>query len=148
MGTAKTLRDRIVQLLADGEDGAFVVPPHVLPALERALERALLGPDVEDELSQVLKLSVALETELESPNAAALIRTLLRSDPRARARLRSMFVDDNGLDEAQRFRLREGRFEPLRASPIDDRSREGGLRIADFLDPRSTGGVRRVIRRR
>lgn len=130
------LRDRFISVMVHGERERYAIPIWAWPALERALRRTLDAEGAGEELGHLIRLAIALETELESPGAAASIRSMLRGEPRALLVIRRTFVDESGLDEARRFLRSEGRAVDFGApkiahaprpieSPRDGRVRRG-----------------------
>lgn len=112
-------RDQIVNMLAYAKDSPerFELPIYARTALERGLEQYVAAPNAADELSNVLALAIALETELESPSVGQQLRELLKSDPRAVRLVQNKYAKRDSLDEARRFQQQEGRATAL-AAPL------------------------------
>src|SRR5687768_2176212 len=69
------------------------------------------------ELYRALQLAIALEESLESPTAAARIRTLAQEAPDVLALLRKQLGPAKAMDETRRFLKSEGREVVLSAPP-------------------------------
>ena len=126
-----SLRHAVLDALRHGEHERFDFSPG--PALDRALGVALAGPQPADELSEVLRLVVALEQSLGSPAAAEGLRAWLKRSPGARGVLGQLFGAARGLDTGRRFAAREGREAAPTAGMYGAAAPEGALSVRRFL---------------
>lgn len=126
-----SLRHAVLDALRHGEHERFDFSPG--PALDRALADALAGPRPADELSDVLRLVVALEQSLGSPAAAEGLRAWLKRSPGARGVLGQLFGAARGLDVGRRFAAREGREAAPTAGMYGAAAPEGALSVRRFL---------------
>jgi hypothetical protein len=116
------------------EEGAAYVARVLATVVER--ENAV------EELSRLLALIAALRGELESPRAADTLESIARANARAVAIIAHHILRSGALDETRAFKTNEGRADPLCAPRIDSSSDEETIRLADLLDPASTGRIR------
>lgn len=128
-----TLHQVILQALRHGEAERFTLD--LGPAHDQALAAALSGRSAAAELSEVLRLVVALEETLGSPAAAESLRAWLRRSPGARAVLGQLFGVPGGIDAARGFAEREGRGSAPRAATFGAAAPAGTVSARTFLDP-------------
>jgi hypothetical protein len=123
----------IGRLVHDDEGGERYT---FLPGTDGVLARALdaleaAGDDAWPALEALLRLTVALDGELESRGAAELVRRGLRASPFAAATIARHTHGSHGIDRARAFLASEGRSERL-APP---RPASGGVSARDFMNP-------------
>lgn len=128
-----TLRQAILDALRHGEGERFTL---VLDArLDGALTAALSGPRPADELSDVLRLIIALEQSLASPAAAETLRGWLRRSAGAKAVLGQLFGAARGLDASRAFATMTGKAEAPRAGMYGAAAPAGAFSVRRFIDP-------------
>jgi hypothetical protein len=100
------------------------------------------------ELRRLLELAVGLRRELASPAAADRIEQIVRDNLSAVTLIALHILRAGALEETRAFRASEGREDPLAAPHIDGGDEEQTVKLAEFLDPASTGRIRQVSRSR
>lgn len=135
----------ILARLTRGDLERFELSDVAIRALGRILVAVLRGPDATAEVRRVLQLATALEKELESPAAAARLRTLLAGEPDARTLIRRDILRLGTIDETRDFLRREGREVFVTAPDLDALEQER-TRALEALPPRShTSRYRRAM---
>ncbi len=128
-----SLRQAILDALRHGEGERFTL---TLDApLDHALTAALSGPRPADELSDVLRLIVALEQSLGSPGAAETLRAWLRRSAAAKAVLGQLFGAARGMEAGRAFAALTGQAETPRASMYGAAAPAGAFSARRFIDP-------------
>jgi hypothetical protein len=111
------LEEAILAALVRGTAERYELQDFELPRLSRMFAGAARRAGARAELYRVLQLAVALEETLESPTAAARIRTLAQEAPDVLEELRKRLGTAKAMDETRRFLRSEGRDVVLRAPP-------------------------------
>jgi hypothetical protein len=101
--------------------------------LHQALEIDLEAPDRLDSLRAALKLAAALDGELRSPTAAAMIRAVLRANNHAVRLLESTVLDEQPIDRKRSFAKSEGRDVVLDAPVFGSGAPESAIPLKDML---------------
>ena len=83
-------------------DGQLALDRHRVGAIKLALQASLQTSGASGEVHRLLQMIVAFDKELDAPDIAETLRTILRSDPDGLALLREHFVPDP-IAEARRF---------------------------------------------
>jgi hypothetical protein len=149
MATQRLVVEQVIlSELHHGETERYELDDEGARRIARAIALVVERPHAVIELHRVLELAVALEKELDSPGAADRIEQILRENRSAVALIAMHIVKSGALDETRAFKAREGRDEPLLAPRIDSNNEEESVRLAEFLDPASSGRIRQVSRRR
>lgn len=109
--------------------------------LADSLSVILDAPDAWPEVRRALELCVALEARLGSPSAAARIKDVLRSDPRAVALIQKHLIAVRGVDELRGFLEQQGREVVLRAPSFSAEPPPHTVRL-ETLRPQTKGWIR------
>ena len=139
----------ILSALRRGSEERYEIDEADVRRIALVIESLIDRRSVIGELRRVLQISAALRTELESPTAAEVLEQVLRENSAAVHLIALHLLKSGALDETRAFQAREGREEPLAAPRIDSQPiEEETVKLAEFLDPASSGRIRQPSRRR
>lgn len=113
----------------------FGLPASAEPRLLRALKADLARADPLEAIVRALKLAAALDDELGSPAAGALIRRVLQSEPMALRLIRERLLKNRSLDGARAFAQREGREVAVRAPSYGAPAPPRTIPLTALFDP-------------
>lgn len=148
----ETLIDTLCRWMRTGVDEPFAITARGMQAMEKALEHALKLPVMEcaAQIEALLRMTVALDTELACPTLAARLWRWIRHDDRAVRAVRLGRSQERLFRSARRFARRWG--EPVdgpRAPQLGQQAPAGSLKAAVLFDVGHQGSWRtpKVVRR-
>ena len=109
-GSRRRIERAVIEGLTTSGPERFNVAAHRMGAVKVALQASMQSGGAEDELRRLLRLIVALDSRLESPQAAEHLRALLRNDPDAMTVIQARIVPQERLEEVRRFAEEQGRL--------------------------------------
>jgi hypothetical protein len=141
------LEQTLLSALRNGPVERYELDEEGSQRLALVLAAVIDRPHAVRELRRLLELAVGLRKELASPAAAERIEQIVRENFSAVTLIALHILRAGALEETRAFRAREGRDEVL-AAPRLDSHEEQSVKLAEFLDPASTGRIRQVSRSR
>lgn len=103
-------------------------------AAELALGKAATAPDAEAQLTEAIKLIVALQHKLRSPAAARSLRARIRAVPAAHARVRKM-APRSSADTQRQLRAQLGESARHLPTRLGAATPPGTIRATRVIDP-------------
>jgi hypothetical protein len=134
----------VMSSLRRGTEERYQLDNEEAPRIARALSKAIEGANAVAEVRRLLELVEALRTRLRSPSAANALEAIVRSNPAAVRLVGIHILKTGAVDETRTFKKKEGRRDPLLAARIDVPAPTNTIKLAEFLDPASTGRVRQL----
>lgn len=122
----------VISSLEPGRHERFELRSGPTARLTSALSEALGTASASKEVDDLLRLVVALRTELDSPSAADQLEALLRDEALAQTYLRRYRGSPSSIDQTRAHeRFLGGR--PVVRAPTLASPAPGGVRVADFI---------------